>query len=327
MTSRSSLPQTDKRTSVAAITIPQPPKLQPRAEPRVRYTRSWYGLGAVGAALGLLGIRRYGSPVLAGLGAVGLSTAAYMAFHEPARPQLTRVTLRLPKLPAELDGLRVGQLTDSHLGMPHSARNLAWAVAQMHRERPDILAFTGDFVSRQGAIASLGWLLKGLSAPLGMFAVPGNHDYWEGLPEVQAQLSQHGVTMLINRHHRLHWKGADLWIAGIDDMWDGKPDLAAALQGIPRADCTLLLAHSPDIADEAAQMGVAAQLSGHTHGGHLRLPVLGPLVLPRYGWKYAMGQYQVDGMALYVSRGLSGPPLRLMCQPEATIFTLRRGTA
>jgi predicted MPP superfamily phosphohydrolase len=246
-----------------------------------------------------------------------------MAAYEPARPQLTHVTLRLHNLPPQLDGLRVGQISDSHLGMPHSARNLAWAVAQMRREQPELLALTGDLVSRRAAISSLGGLLDGLSAPLGAFAVPGNHDYWEGLPEIQAQLAQHGITMLINQHRRLRWKGADLWLAGVDDLWDGQADLPAALRGVPRADCTLLLAHCPDVADEAARLGVAAQLSGHTHGGHVRLPLFGPLVLPRYGWNYAMGHYQVGRLALYVSRGLGGPSFRLMCRPEATIFTLR----
>jgi predicted MPP superfamily phosphohydrolase len=236
---------------------------------------------------------------------------------------LTRVTLRLPGLPAEFDGLRVGQISDSHLGMPHSARNLAWAVEQMRREAPELLVLTGDFVSRRSAISSLAGLLEGLSAPLGAFAVPGNHDYWEGLPEVQEQLARQGITMLINQHRRLRWKGADLWLAGVDDLWDGETDVATALRGVPRTDCILLLAHSPDVADEAARLGVAAQLSGHTHGGQMRLPLIGPLLLPRYGWNYAMGHYQVGRMALYVSRGLSGPPLRLLCRPEATIFTLR----
>jgi predicted MPP superfamily phosphohydrolase len=323
MTSRPMTPQANDRPG--ASSMPPRPSRQhhPAERPRVRYTRSWFGLGAAGAALGLFGLQRYGWPALAGVGAAGLASAAYIALHEPARPQLTRVTLRLAGLPPELDVLRFGKISDSHLGMPHSARNLAWAVAQMRRERPELLTFTGDFVSHRVAIPTLGGLLQGLSAPLGAFAVPGNHDYWEGLPEVQAQLARHGITLLINQHRRLRWKGADLWLAGVDDLWDGQPDLATALRGVPRADCTLLLAHCPDVADEAARLGVAAQLSGHTHGGHLRLPLLGPLVLPRYGWNYPMGQYQVGRMALYVSRGLSGPSFRLLCRPEATIFTLR----
>jgi predicted MPP superfamily phosphohydrolase len=258
------------------------------------------------------------------VGALSLASAASLALLEPARPKLTRVVLRLPGLPPGLEGLRVGQIADPHLGMPHSARNLAWAVEQMRRERPDLLTLTGDFVSRHSAIPGIATLLRGLSAPLGAYAVPGNHDYWEGLPEIKDALALHGIPLLINEHRRLRWNGADLWLAGLDDMWDGRPDLVSTLRGVPRDACTLLMSHAPDIAGEAARHGVTLQLSGHTHGGHMRLPFLGPLALPRYGWLYAMGHYQVGGMALYVSRGLSGPPFRLLCAPEATIFTLRR---
>ena len=101
--------------------------------------------------------------------------------------------------------------------------------------------------------------------------------------------------------------------------------IAAALDGVPRDAFTVLLAHSPDIADNTADYGFAVQLSGHTHGGHLRLPLIGPFARPRYGRRYVMGLYKVGAMTLYVSRGLGGVPLRLLCRPEATVLTLRRG--
>jgi predicted MPP superfamily phosphohydrolase len=257
------------------------------------------------------------------MSALGLASTAYVALFEPAQPTLERVTLRLPALPEQLDGLRVGQISDSHLGMPYSARNLAWAVERMRRERPELIALTGDLVSRRSAIPQIATLLRGLRAPLGVYSVPGNHDYWEGLPEIHALLEKLGIQPLLNAHRRQRWNGADHWLVGLDDSWETPPDFAAALQGVPRGACKLLLAHEPDVADEAARHGIAAQLSGHTHGGHLRLPLLGPFALPRHGWRYAMGHYQVGPLALYVSRGLSGPPFRLLCRPEATIFTLR----
>jgi predicted MPP superfamily phosphohydrolase len=290
---------------------------------RVRYGRGWLGLGAGAAALSLLGVWRYGRPALAGMSALGLASVAYLALFEPARPTLERVTLRLRGLPGALDGLRVGQISDAHLGLPHSARNLAWAVERMREERPELIALTGDFVSRGAAIPQLATLLRGLRAPLGVYGIPGNHDYWEGLANISAALALHGIPMLCNEHRRLRWNGADLWLVGLDDLWDGQPDFEVALHGIPPGACMLLLAHAPDIADEAARLGFAAQLSGHTHGGHMRLPLLGPLALPRHGWRYPIGHYSVDDMALYVSRGLSGGPFRLRCLPEATIFTLR----
>lgn len=291
---------------------------------RVQYGRGWLGVGAGIFALGIIGLRQYGYRAGVGYGLAGLASLAYMTMVEPARPTLERITLRLPDLPPALDGLRIGQLTDCHLGMPHSAKNLAWAVEQMRREQPDLITLTGDFVSRRAAIPQLSGLLRGLSAPLGIYGVPGNHDYWEGLPEINAELGTVGGQILVNENRRLSWNGADLWLLAVDDMWDGHPDLDAAMTGVPRGACTFLMAHSPDIADAAAQHGVSAQISGHTHGGHIRFPLLGPLALPRFGWRYAMGQYTVGKMQLYVSRGLGGGPFRLLCAPEATIFTLRR---
>jgi uncharacterized protein len=312
------------RADVSALPVYHPQRAQ--EEPRrVHYSHVWLGLGATTAALGLLGLRRYGRPWLAGAGALGALSLAYMTIAEPARPVLERVTLQLPALPAQLDGLRIGQITDSHLGLPHTARNLAWAVAQMRAERPELLVITGDLVSTRRAIPDLPALLRELAAPLGIYAIPGNHDHWEGLHDLRAALSLLGIPLLMNEHRRLRWNGADLWLVGIDDIWDGQPDIAAALQGVPRDGFKVLLAHAPDAADEAAGQGFALQLSGHTHGGHMRLPLLGPFTRPRFGERYVMGSYQVGAMALYVSRGLGGAPLRLLCRPEATIITLRRG--
>jgi predicted MPP superfamily phosphohydrolase len=291
---------------------------------RLKYTRSWLRLGLAAASIGALGLRRLGWPATAALGGLGAAGLAYIRRYEPTHPTLNRVTLRLPTLPAALDGLRIGQITDTHLGLPHSSDNLRWAVEQMCYDRPDLIALTGDLAGLRKGIPEIPPLLGKLSAPLGVYAVPGNHDYWEGLADVHAALMLADIPLLMNEHRRLSWNGADLWVAGIDDIWDGRPDFAAALDGVPRQAFTVLLAHSPDIADDAAEYGFALQISGHTHGGHLRLPLLGPFARPRYGMRYVMGQYQVGPMTLYVSRGLGGVPLRLFCRPEATIFTLRR---
>jgi uncharacterized protein len=291
---------------------------------KLTYTASWFGLAAGAAALSLLGMRRYGWPAAAGASALGAASIAYMARFEAASPTLERVTLRLPSLPAALDGLRIGQITDTHLGKPYAAQNLAWAIEQMQHEQPDLLALTGDLVGLRKGITELPALMSRLRPPLGVYAVPGNHDYTEGLADMHAALEISDIPLLMNEHRRLRWNGADFWLVGIDDIWDGRVDFAVALDGVPADAFKLLIVHEPDIADEAARYGFAAQLSGHTHGGHLRLPLIGPLARPRFGVRYVMGHYQVADMALYVSRGMSGLPLRLLCRPEATIFTLRR---
>lgn len=291
----------------------------------VRYSPRWLGAGAALGMLATLAVQWGGTPTAVALGAASVAGAAYATLFEPRRPVLERVTLRLPTLPAALEGLRIGQLSDMHLGHPHGQANTQWAVQQMGNEEPDVLVLTGDFVSFHHAIADLPALLRPLYAPLGIYAVPGNHDYWEGLDAIRAGLEPLGIEFLINTSTRLDWRGAELWLAGVDDLWHNGADLDAALAQVPPDVFTLLLAHEPDLADAAAERNVAMQLSGHTHGGHLCLPLLGSFCLPLHGTRYPVGLEQVGAMQLYVSRGLGGMPLRMGCPPEATIFTLVRG--
>lgn len=291
----------------------------------VVFTPSWFALGASSAAASLAGVAHFGWPAAAGIGALGVAALAYMKRYEPAHPIFERVELRLPTLPPALEGLRIGQISDTHLGFRFTDDNLAWAVARMRREQPDLIVITGDLVHYAREIPRLPALLHDLHAPLGIYAVPGNHDYWEGLPDIRGALSLLGIPMLLNEHRHLSWNGADFYVAGIDDYWEGSADIDAALRGVPRDAFTVMLSHVPDTADDVAERGVALQFSGHTHGGHLRLPWLGPFSRPRHGVRYVMGEYQVGGMKLYVTRGLGGAPLRLLCRPETTVFTLRRG--
>ncbi len=306
-----------------------PPVRRPERNPfdpmRITYTSAWFQASAAATLVGALGLRRFGWPLAAVLGGLSAASLAYMRRFEPTHPVLERVTLRLPTLPPALDGLRIGQITDTHLGQPFAVDNLRWAVELMRREQPDLIALTGDLAGRSEGIPEIPPLLGQLRAPLGVYAVPGNHDYWEGLADVHAALMLADIPLLMNEHRHLRWNGADLWLAGIDEVWDGSPNIAAALDGVPDDAFKVLLAHSPDMADNAADYGFAVQLSGHTHGGHLRLPLIGPFARPRYGLRYVMGLYQVGAMSLYVSRGLGGLPLRLLCRPEATILTLRCG--
>ncbi|KAB8142433.1 metallophosphoesterase [Chloroflexia bacterium SDU3-3] len=243
---------------------------------------------------------------------------------EPYLPVLTRQTFVLPDLPAALDGLRIGHLSDAHIGARGAEQNLRWAIAQMRREQPELVAFTGDFIHEPPTVHLVSGLLRDLSAPLGVYAIPGNHDYWESVTALRVALGDCGIPLLMNEHRRITWRGGELWLVGTDDVWDGTPDLDAALAGVPADGFKLLLAHTPHDAPAAASRGVALQLSGHTHGGHMRLPLLGPFATPRYTDAYVGGRYQVGQLWLYVSRGLSGMGIRLGCRPEATIITLRR---
>lgn len=314
-------------TRAEMTSLPQRhPRPRSRFDPaHVHFNPSWFALGGVSTAVAAAGVYLGGWPVAAGLGCAGALALGYAKRYEPAHPTLERITLRLPNMPAALDGLRVAQLSDTHLGFPYTVDNLAWAIEQVKREKPDLVVLTGDMVHYRRAIPTLLELVRGLQAPLGVYAIPGNHDYWEGIRDVSGALGVAGIPMLINTNRRLIWNGAEFWLAGVDDYWESHADIDEALAGIPRGAFTMMLAHEPDQADDIARRGVALQLSGHTHGGHLRLPLLGQFSAPRFGKRYVMGEYSVGSMRLYVSRGLGGAPLRFFCRPELPIFTLRRG--
>jgi hypothetical protein len=154
--------------------------------------------------------------------------------------------------------------------------------------------------------------------------VLGNHDHWEGAALAARVLAEAGVTLLVNQALRLD-VDAPLWLVGLDDVWERKHDLSAALAGTPDDECKLLLVHEPDYADRAASFPVDLQLSGHSHGGQINLPRYGRPVLPYLGQKYPAGLYRVGQMSLYTNRGIGviSPPVRFNCPPEVTLLTLR----
>ena len=239
-------------------------------------------------------------------------------------PAVRRVTLPIEQLPEAFDGVVVAQLSDFHLGMPFSIRSVRRAIAVVQAVRPHIIVLTGDFITHTHHLPLIRPMLSPLSAPLGVYAIFGNHDYLAGIEGVRAALEDANTTVLVNQHCRICKDGAVVVMAGLDDVWRGAPDLQATLAGVPEDAPVILLGHAPDSAEEAARRGVAVQLAGHTHGGHLRVPLLGSLVLPRHGILHDLGLARVGNMWLYVSAGLGGRPLRLGCRTEVTLHTLRR---
>ena len=263
--------------------------------------------------------------IVAGAGATALG-AGWVTAVEPNWPVVERVTVPLPRLPGQLDGLRVAQLSDLHISQYTTAEDVERAVALAMSLSPDLLVLTGDFIWRQATeyATQLVEPLRLLQAPLGAYAVLGNHDHWEGAALAASVLAQTGVALMVNRAVRLD-AGAPLWLVGLDDVWENKQDLRAALAATPDEECKLLLVHEPDFADEAAHYPVDLQLSGHSHGGQINLPLLGPPVLPYLGQKYPSGLYQVNHLAVYTNRGIGviAPPIRFNCRPEVTLLTLR----
>ncbi len=278
-----------------------------------------------------------------GLVVVVLGLAVYAFLLEPEWLAVRRVEVAVPGLPLALDGFKIGQLCDVHWGplMPRS--RIKRAISLLMAEAPDLVALPGDFVSYWPRYAAeYPEILAPLCPPLGAFACTGNHEHWTDPDGVVAALRAAGVTVLRNQHQIVTVGTARLCIVGIDDMGfhgfsfhhaDPADDLPAALTASPLDDVTrVLLAHSPDFvmtpafAKETARRPIHLVLSGHTHGGQVRLPLLGPVYVPsRYGrWLLGNGLVQTAGTQVYISRGVgSSWPLRFNCRPEVNVLTLR----
>jgi len=247
---------------------------------------------------------------------------------------LTHLEFRLAHLPRDLDGLTVLHVTDLHLtGGVHPADEIAPLLADTGY---DIVAYTGDLADDELGRIALTRLLKEIRPREAAFAVLGNHDHYHyqhetgeaprqnNLRPLLQTLESGGVRTLINESASL-FDGA-LRVVGVDDPALGLDDIGPAFAGVTRDMATLLLAHSPDILLRLGRNCPGLILAGHTHGGQMRLPGLGPIgsvsVLPR---RYSMGAYVYDGVQTYVSRGVgtSGAPARFYCPPEVTLITLR----
>jgi predicted MPP superfamily phosphohydrolase len=263
---------------------------------------------------------------LAGLGISG-ALAHDARYVHPFRPLLERVELPLPAAHANLAGLRIGFVTDTHVGPYFSTDDLARATALLAAERPDLILLGGDFISESpryaGPAAEVLGELAG-AATLGGYAVLGNHDYSNSAAKMTAALTRGGVEVLRNQATRIATGRGDLWLAGIDESLLSLADPEATFAAIPPGSAALALWHEPEYADRTAALGAFAQLSGHSHGGQVRLPSIGALVVPEGGRRYVMGLNHAGPMAIYTSRGVGvfRPPVRLNCPPEVTLATL-----
>ncbi len=234
--------------------------------------------------------------------------------------------LSIPRLPAAFQGTTVAFLTDIHHGPYVSLDYVTAVVRTTALLNPDLIIHGGDYSLREGRyIAPCFEVLAGLSAPLGVYGVLGNHDYWHGLKETRAGMVAAKVEELTNRGLWLRKRGDRLRLAGVDDLWAGKPDLAAALDDATPTDACVLVSHNPDFAEVLTDRRVGLVLSGHTHGGQIVVPGVGaPWTPSRYGMKYASGLVEAPATRVYVSRGLglSSVPMRGFCRPEITLLTL-----
>jgi predicted MPP superfamily phosphohydrolase len=264
--------------------------------------------------------------------------AGYAQFVEPYHLTVERLDLSIPNLPAAFDGFRIAQLSDFHYGVYTGAAVVSAAVDLANSLYPDLIVITGDFITMPDEsalpvtdrvftdMALCAELLAGLKAPSGVFACLGNHDADFNSKYVTEVLTSFGITVLVNANQPIQRAGARFWLAGLDDHLAGKPSFRRTLAGVPVSEIVVLLVHEPDVADEAARYPIALQLSGHSHGGQVRLPLVDRLCLPPQARKYPYGYYRIDNMHLYTNRGIGTIvlPYRFNAPPEVTLLTLRR---
>ena len=255
---------------------------------------------------------------LIGLGVLCATALAFYArFVEPKRLQVTELDLSHGNEP-----LTLAFVTDTHVGPHFSAADLEPTLEALERLQPDAILFGGDFICESPRfLQELEQPLKRMTATakIGCWGIWGNHDLANIRSRVEPVLERCGVTMLTNESAQI--KG-DLWVVGVDDALLGKPDLATSFAAVPDGARTIALWHEPDRADRLVPFQPLIMLSGHTHGGQVRLPIVGPLATPDMGRTYVHGHFNVGGMMLYVSRGIGmyRPPVRLNCTPELLVL-------
>jgi predicted MPP superfamily phosphohydrolase len=267
------------------------------------------------------------------------AAASGMALYssEIARHEISVLTrsIAINALPDAFHGFRIAQISDLHFDEFTEPAFLSRVVQHVNALAPDLVLVTGDFISygplpngfAKGAIFRCAERLRALTCPL-RYAVMGNHDSVVGQVVVSEALGPIGITLLVNQYLPIERSGQRLWLAGVADPCTDFPNLHLAIPAHPDGP-VLLMCHAPDYVDTVVEHPrghiVDLMFSGHSHGGQVRLPVLGPLILPPWGKKYPEGLYRFDHLQLYVNRGVGtvGLPLRLNCPPEVTLFTLQ----
>lgn len=265
-----------------------------------------------------------------GVAGVGLSSGGWARYVEPDWVQVTQHSVKLPHLPPAFDGFRIAQISDIHIENGGMSDELPSICELVSAQKADAIVITGDFVT-QANIDNSQFLEPGLTrlqAPMGVWGILGNHDYWgsEGPVFLKNMLRNTPVELLINQTHVWEKEGARLHLAGFDDFWAGRPEFGVIRDLVPDNEAAVVLGHEPDYAVDVATLNkFGLMLAGHSHGGQIALPGGIPIHVPDYARKFPRGWYDVNGLKLYTNRGLGtvGIPMRFCSRPEISVFTLR----
>lgn len=260
-------------------------------------------------------------------GAVSALVGMYPLFIERYIVTVNHYTIPVPNLPHEFDGLRVIHLTDLHYGPLMPLEILAKVVQKTNELKKDIVVCTGDYVRGADAARRLDgiWsVMSKLRAPEGVYTVLGNHDHWADTEESVRCLNTSGHVNLRHKAVPLSRDGKTLWLAGAGDLWEDHVNLDQVLEDVPDEACRIVLAHNPDTADTDYTTRVDLMISGHTHGGQVKIPFIGTPMLPVKNKAYSSGFVKSHKTGVFISRGIgwAAIPLRFNCFPEIAILRL-----
>lgn len=284
---------------------------KPKRESRRRFAARWQEITASPNPLRAL--------------AENVSQVARDALNEASQLTVEQLTINLPRLPKKFDGWRVVQLSDIHHSPFTNTDQIEESVRIANELKPDIIVLTGDYVSHEAEyVAPVAEMLGKLTAPHGVFAVLGNHDHWTDAEMLTDLFRAENIKVLINEGFHFEIDGEAIWICGVDDMMVGLHDLDLALAGAREDEFKFLLCHNPAILRHAERKGVDFIVSGHTHGGQIRLRQNEEnLIMPRN--RRASGLLEKGDTQIYISRGIGTVvlPVRYQCPPEVSLLELR----
>jgi len=255
--------------------------------------------------------------------------------QKPFQPNeiiIKQLEIPLIRLAPTFDGYRIVHLSDLHFGTWLDSDKLSIIIDLVNNQHPDLVAITGDMISyiSSDLIKSLVPALQRLSATDGIVAVRGNHDCWAKQEQYHNLFDSSGGKLINNSILSLQRQNQYLHVCGLDTAFYAQDRLDIILAQLPKQSSAILLSHEPDTADNvSASNSFELQLSGHTHGGQIVLPIIGSPWLPRLGRKYPSGLYKVNGMYLYTNRGIgtASLPFRYNCPAEIAVITLRSTSA
>jgi uncharacterized protein len=253
---------------------------------------------------------------------------------EPNRLVVNQQAIQIDTWPKELGGLRIALIGDLHTGSPFiDDQKLERIVELTNQQNPDLIVLLGDYVNRETWHAHLvepevtAAHMKGLHAPLGVYAILGNHDWWYNGEKVQKAFEQAGIRVLENDVTEIKWREKSFWIVGFADYWSLRFRINETLSKVPPGAAMIAISHNPDI---FARVPATVQLllAAHTHGGQVNFPLIGtPIVPSRYGSRYTAGHIFENGHHLFVTTGIGTSilPVRFRVTPEIVILTINPG--